>query len=244
MVVIMAAAVAVLVMLMMMVMMLVRMLDFFLAQEGVVLLDGAQNETGLQLVPRGGDDGGSLIVLADQLDALVDLVLVHVLGTAEQDGLGALDLIAEELAEVADIHLALDHVDHSSAAAQLQVMGFGSLGYHAADVGQLAHAGRLDDDAVRMIGVDQFADGLAEVAHQRAADASAVQLRHLNAGILHEAAVNADFAVFVLQQNHFFALKGAGNQLLDERGLARAQEAGNNMYFRHLNIPPCQEFLP
>ena len=118
-------------------------------------------------------------------------------------------------------------------------MGLGHVVHHAADVRELAHAGGLDQDAVGMVGIDQLAQGLGEVAHQRAADAAGVQLGDLYAGILHEAAVDADLAVLVLQQHDLLALEGAVQQLLDQRGLARAQEAGNNVDLGHGSHPSC-----
>ena len=84
-----------------------------------------------------------------------------------------------------------------------------------------------------MIGVDQLVDGLLEIARQRAADAAAVELGHGDAGVLHEAAVHAHFAVFIFQQDHLFAAHRARDQLFDQRGFARAQETGNNIDLYH-----------
>ena len=201
-------------------------------------LDGLQQLGGLELVPRGGDDAGLFVVAAQEGDALVQTVLGDVLGTAQHDGLGAFDLVKEEFAEVLGVHAALVHVRNGGAAGQLHIALFGNLVYDAADIGQLAHAGGLDQDAVGRVGFDQLDQGLVEVAHQRAADAAGIQLGDLNAGILHEAAVDADFAVFVFKQHDLFAFERAAEQLLDQRGLARAEEAGNDVDFRHGDVPP------
>ena len=112
-------------------------------------------------------------------------------------------------------------------------MAFLGFFHGAADIAQLANAGGLHDQAFRMIGIDQIVDGLLEIARQGAADAAAVQLGDGDAGILHEAAVHAHFAVFIFQQDHFFALHGARDQLFDQRGFARAQETGNDVDFYH-----------
>ena len=80
-------------------------------------------------------------------------------------------------------------------------ISFSTLCDGADDVGELADAARLDEDAVRVILVDDLTERLAEVAHQRAADAAGVHLRHLNAGFLHEAAVDADFAELVFNED-------------------------------------------
>lgn len=94
--------------------------------------------------------------------------------------------------------------------------------YGADDVGQLAHAGRLDDDAVGMIGLDDLFERFAEIAHKRTADAARIHLGNLDAGLLQESAVNADFAEFVLNEHNLLALKRLLQQLFDERGLACA----------------------
>ena len=113
----------------------------------------------------------------------------------------------------------------------------------AADVGELAHAGGLDDDAVGMIGVHQLVQCGLKVAHQRAADAAGIQFGNLDAGIAHEAAVHADLAVFVFQQNDLLVIERAAEQFFDQRGFARAQEAGYNVDFGHKFNSPFLSFL-
>ncbi len=206
-------------------------------QQEARVLDGFQHLRAVQLVPRRGDDAGARVVAAQQRHALFDPLLRGRLGAAEYDGLGALDLVDEELAEVVRVHAAFAHVRHGGAARQLDRVGLGHVVHHAADVAQLAHARGLDQYAVGVVGVDQLAQRLGEVAHQRAADAAGVQLRDLHARLLHKAAVDADLAVLVFQQHHLFALEGAVQQLLDQRGLARAEEAGNDVDLGHCLSP-------
>ena len=229
-----AALVAVMVVMMVLVLVLVgeQLVD---GQQEVRGFDGVEHLFRVQIVPGGGDDAGALVVFAQQGHGLFDAILAGGLGAAEDDGLSALDLVEEELAEVLQIDAALGHVGHGGAAGQRQVQLMGGVVHHPADVGQLAHAGGLDQDAVGMIGIDQLAEGLGEVAHQRAADAAGVQLGHLNARVLHEAAVDADLAVLVLQQNDLFIAECAAQQLFDQRGLARAEETGNNVYLCHFD---------
>ena len=173
------------------------------------------------------------VVLPQEVDALLDALLGGVLGAAEDDGLGVLDLVDEELAEVLGVHAALADIGNGGAALEGDFVAVHHVHHNAADVGELAHAGGLDDDAVGMIGIDQLVQRAAEVAHQRAADAAGVQLGDLDAGIAHEAAVHANLAVFILQQNHLFIAERAAQQLLDQRGLARAEETGNDIDLRH-----------
>ena len=205
-------------------------------QEGG-MLDGLKHLGAVQLVPGGGDDAGLLVVLPQQRHALFDALRRGGLGAAEDDGFGAFDLVDEEFAEVVGIHAALAHVGHGGAARQLHLVGPGDIVHHAADIRQLAHAGGLDEDAVGMVGIDQLTQRLGEVTHQGTADAAGVQLRDLYAGVLHEAAVDAHFAVFIFQQNHLFALEGAVQQLFDQRGLAGAEKARNDIDLCHCLSP-------
>ena len=198
---------------------------------------GGEDDVAGQLIPRSGDDGGVGVVLLQQGDDLVQLVLGHVLGAGEDDGAGGLDLVIEELAEVLHIHLALLGVDNGHGAAQLHGGGLVGVAHGAADVAQLAHAGGLDDDAVGVILLHHVVQRLVEVAHQRAADAAGVHLVDLDAGILQEAAVNADLAELIFDEHQLLTLEGLLQQLLDEGGLARTEETGNNVDSRHDKLP-------
>ena len=140
------------------------------------------------------------------------------------------DLVVVELAEVLDIHLALRRV--ADRHRRVHVHALHAL-HGADDVAQLADAAGLDQDAVGVVGLDHLVQRLGEVAHQGAADAAAVELVHLDARLGHEAAVDADLAEFVLDQHELLARVGLRDQLLDQRGLARAQEAGKNIYLCH-----------
>ena len=234
MVLVIVVAALVIIVVIVMVMVLVCVAHHFVgAQQALGALDHVQHLLAGELVPGGGDDAGVGVVLPQQVDALLDALLGGVLGAAEDDGLGVFDLVDEELAEVLGVHAALADIGNGGAALEGDFVAVHHVHHHAADVGELAHAGGFDDDAVGMIGADQLVQRAAEVAHQRAADAAGVQLGDLDAGIAHEAAVHADLAVFVLQQYHLLALEGAAQQLLDQRGLACAEETGNDIDLRH-----------
>ncbi len=103
----------------------------------------------------------------------------------------------------------------------------------AGHVGQLADAGRLDDDAVGVILLDDLLQSGAEIAHQRAADAACVQLVDLDAGLLQEAAVDADLAELVLDQNDLLTRKGLLDELLDKGRFTGTKEAGENINLSH-----------
>ena len=145
-----------------------------------------------------------------------------------------LHLVVEELAEVLHIDLGLGGVHHGDKAVEVQIGCLGLDALHGGnDVGQLAHAGGLDDDAVRGVVGQNLLEGRAEVAHQRAADAAGVHLGDLHPGVLQKAAVNADLAKLVFDEHDLLAAEHLVQQLLDESGLAGAQKAGDNVDFCH-----------
>ena len=84
-----------------------------------------------------------------------------------------------------------------------------------------------------MILRNQVINRLLEVAHQRAADAAGIEFIDDDARILHKAAIHADFAIFIFQQDDFFLRNAARQQLLDERRFARAQKTRNNVDLNH-----------
>ena len=205
-----------------------------ICREVVIVLHRREDGFAADLIPRGGDDARLGVVLTQQRDDGLQFLLAHALRAAEQDGAGVFNLVEEEFAEVLDVHAALARIRDGHKAAHL---GFRDILLHALDgaddVGELADAARLDEDAIRMILVDNLTERLAEVAHQRAADAAGVHLRHLNTGFLHEAAVDTDFAELVFNEDDFLAGKRLFKQLLNQRRFTRAEEAGKNINFRH-----------
>ena len=225
------------------VMLVVVLHDLLGTQQARRALNHVQHLRGGQLVPGGGDDAGMLVVAAQQLHAFFNALPGRGLGAAEDDGFRVFDLINEELAEILGVHAALAHVRDGGAALEGNLVFLHQIQHHAADIGELAHAGGLDDDAVGMIGIHQLVQRAAEVAHQRAADAAGIQLGDLDAGIAHEAAVHADLAVFIFQQHDLFVSKGAAQELLDQRRLAGAQKTGNNIDLRHFVSPVLNCFF-
>ena len=251
MVVMMVTAAAHAIFVVVMVMMLVLVL-LILAGMGGVGLGGQGQQTGGkvlplrhgledlragQILPGCGDDGGGGVLFPQQGHRSGHLVGVGAAGAAEQDAAGVLDLVVVELAKVLHIQLDLVDVGHRHKAGQLHVQRLGHCLHRPGDVGQLAHARGFDEDAVGVVLLHHLAQRLPEIAHQRAADAPGVQLIDLDAGFLQEAAVNADLAKLVFDQHHLLSLEGLADQLLDQGGLASAQEAGENIDLGcHLSI--------
>ena len=205
--------------------------------QAVLVLHGLEDQLARQLRPRGGDDGRVRVVLAQELDGVEELLLLHPVRAAEDDGRGVLDLIVEELAEVLHVDLALGRVRHGDEGVQLQVVVVQTL-HRADDVGELAHAGRLDDDAVRLELGHHLLERLAEVAHQAAADAAGVHLGDLDPGVLQEPAVDADLTELVLDEDQLLALVRLLDQLFDEGGLTGPQEPGEYVDLGHSCVPP------
>ena len=202
--------------------------------QAVALLHGGQQLRAGELVPGGGDNGGLGVLLPQQGHGGVQLLSAELLGAAEDQRAGVLDLVGVELAEVFQIDPALGRVGHRHRAAQDHVLRLLRHALHGADdVGQLAHAGGLDEDAVRVELVHHLFQRLAEVAHQGAADAAGVHLGDLDARVLQKAAVNADLAELIFNEHDLLALEGLLQQLFDEGGFTRAQKAGDHSYFRH-----------
>ena len=195
-----------------------------------------------QAGPVGRDDGGGGVFLLQQLDRGGDLGLRRVAGAAQNQAGSMADLVVVKFAEVLHIQLDLVDVGHRDKAVELDRQRRGHALDGAGHVGQLADAGRLDEDAVGVVGLDDLLERFAEVAHQAAADAAGVELVDLDAGFAHEAAVDADLAEFVLDQHELFAAERLMNELFDQRGLARAEETRKNVdlccFFCH-DVHPC-----
>jgi len=219
----------------MMVMLMLRHHGCKLHGEGCLQLGGLQDLLALKLLPRGGDDGGVGVETLDELQSLGGLLLADHAGAAEDHGPCRLDLVAEEFAEVLKIHLALLGVSHCNGGIYGNVVAAGGDGVD--DVGQLAYAGGLDDDALGAELVRNLFESLGEIALEGAADAAGVHLVYHNAGVLEEAAVDGDIAEFVLDENYLLVLICFCQQFLDKGGLAGSEETGEDINFYHCYFP-------
>ena len=199
------------------------------------LFHGGQNGLAVDLIPGGGDDGGGGVLLPQQGGSRLQLLLRQLLGTTEDNGAGGLDLVVVKLAEVLHIDLHLAGVGHGDEAVELHVRHVLDGVLHRHDhIAELAHAGGLDEDAVRLELLVHFLQRLVEIAHQRAADAAGGHLTDLHAAVLQKAAVDGDLAELVFDQHQLFTLIGLRQQLFDQRGFAGTQKAGNNVNFCHI----------
>ena len=230
--VVVAAAGAVLVVFVMMVMLVVVLFQFLqLMGQGVGVLNGLLNGFAVQLIPGGGDDDGFAIVLVQQGEAGGELFFAESVGAAEDDGRGMGDLVIIKFAEILHVHFALAGVGHGGGGVDDDAF---HTGHSGENVAELAHAGGLDEDAVGLILGQHLAEGIVEITHQRTADAAGVHLVDLDAGFLHEAAVDADVTEFVFDEHQFFTGVGFGDELFDEGGFSGAEKPGENISFCHM----------
>ena len=199
------------------------------------LFDGGEDGLAVQLVPRSRQNGGVGVLLAQHRGGSLELFLRELLRAGKNDRAGGLDLVVVELTEVLHIDLDLAGVGHGDIAVELelaQALVDGALDGND-DVRELADAARLNEDAVGVELRHDLFERLVEVTDEGAADAARGHLGDLDAGLLQKAAVDVDLAEFVLDQHELFAAVGFRDQLFDERGLAGAQKAGENVNFRH-----------
>ena len=241
--VVLAAALVVMVLMVMIVMMVLRLVLFlfpmcFFSQviqlrgQSLLLFHGFQDLLAADFLPIRGHDGCLGIVFSQQTDDLIDFLLAQSLHVAQDNGAGMFHLVHVEFAEVLQIHLRLLGIHHGGKAVQLNLLILQIL--HGDDnVGQFAHAGRFDENPIRMVLLDDLVQCLSEIPYQGAANASGIHLVNLNSGILQESLVYTDFSEFVLDQNDFLVPISFLNQLPNQRRLSGSQESGKNIYFRH-----------
>ena len=244
---------AVLIMVMMMVMLM--FLVVFLCRQTLHLQPGQfRRQAGLafhgleqllagQGIPGGGDNGGHTVVLPEHGHGSIQLGLGNGIGPGQDNGGGGFHLVVVELSEVLHIHLDLARISNRHSIAQGDLV-IGDLVHGADHIGQLAHTGGLNENPVGIVFRNHLGQGLAEVAHQGAADAAGIHLGDVDARILQEAAVNADLAELILNQHQLLTLVALGNQLFNQGCFAGAQKAGENINFGHRKTPSVKNSLP
>ena len=204
--------------------------EFFF--DGVLTLHGFQKFFPVEEIPVGRDNGGVLVVLAEKCDALGDFRVGSAPRVAEDDTPCILDLVAVEFPEVLDIHFALVHIGDRGKSVQNSAVCARVL-HRTDDIREFPDPGRFNHDSLGSKVGEDLSERFSKIADERATNATRVHLVDLHAGILQKAAVNADLAELVLNQDDFLALIRFTNQFLDEGGFPRAQETGNNVNFGH-----------
>ena len=229
-----AAATLIVVMMMVLVLLLLGQL-LQSSRQGIPAFHGRQQLLAVQFVPRGRHNGGGGVLLPQQGHTGIQLFLAHPGRTAQNNGAGMLHLVIEELAKVFHIHLGFGSVHHSGKSVQHHIVHFQVL-HRPDDIAEFAHTRGFNEDTVGVIGIHHLPQRLAEIAHQTAADAAAVHLGNVDARLLQKAAVNADLAELIFNEDELLAGIGFCDQLLDEGRFASAQKARENINFSHSNI--------
>ncbi len=194
-----------------------------------------------QLIPRCGDDAGVFTgMFADQLERFIETLFADILCAAEYDRTGAFQLVVVELTEVFDIHAALGRIADCGQAAHFDLALLEDRLDSGCYIRQLADAGRLDDDAIRREPCQHIVQRFGKITDQRTADAAGIHLGNFDAGIPEKAAIYADLAKLIFNENDLLALQRTFQQLTDERGLASAEKAGDNVNFRHITTPSIE----
>ena len=232
MVMIVAAAFAVLVVVMMMLMLCLSSKRFQFRLQGGFLFHRGQDLFAGQLIPGGGDDRSLGVVFPQQRDGSFQLVLFDALGTGEDDGGSVLDLVVVKLAKVFHIHFDLARVRDGGKPVEDSAGSVCRLN-RTDDVGQLADAGRLDQNTVGMVLFDYLVQCGRKIADKAAADTAGVHLIDLNTRILQKSPVDSDFAKLVFDQHQLFSLIGFSNQLFNQGCFAGAQKTGEDINFGH-----------
>ena len=92
-----------------------------LGHQGAAALHRVQQLCARELVPRGGDNGRLGVLFAQQGHSGSQLFFAEILGAAEDDGTGVLNLVVIELAKVFHVQLHLARIGHGDKAGQLCV---------------------------------------------------------------------------------------------------------------------------
>ena len=133
------------------VVMMVVMMLFYLLKVDDRTFHGIEHFLAAQNFNRCGDDVCFRIQLAEHLYCCLYFCSVSLIGTAQDDGSCALNLVLEKFAEVSKIHFAFHNIDYGCCGIQGYACFFFHTVYSLDDVGKFTYAGWLDDDTIRVI---------------------------------------------------------------------------------------------
>ena len=201
------------------------------------MLHGGENFSARKLLPGRGNERRLSVVLAHERNGVFKLFLARDVGMREDYAVCRFYLVVEELAEILHIHFALCGVDDCRIGVYGAILKVGAVNC-ANDVGELAHARGFNQNPIGIVLLAHLLQRLGKIAHERTADTARVELVNLYARVGEKASVYADIAEFVLNEDEFFAGVSFLYQLFDERGFARAEKTGKNIYLCHCKSLP------
>ena len=201
--------------------------------KGISALHSLKKLLTVKLLPRGGDDNGGLVMLAQKLYCGGYLGIAHAARMAHNDSSCVVYLIKEEFAEVLNVHLALVRIADGGEAVEDYALKLQPLnGFD--DVGELTDSGRLDEDSFGGVLLDNLGESLAEVTDEATADTARIHFVYGDSRILKEASVYTDITELVLDKNYLFTCISLGEHLLDKCGLSCAEETGKYVDLGHV----------
>ena len=136
------------------IMMMVLMLFHKLFFQRIYLFHCLKNVLSIDIIPRCCNDGSLIILFTDHLYTGVQLIIRHLLGTAENYCSCIFDLVIVELSVVLHIHFAFLGIYNNSGTVDLNALS--DILYCFDNVRQLAYTGRLNDHTVRRILLQHF----------------------------------------------------------------------------------------
>ena len=186
-----------------------------------------------QIIPRCGNDACFRIQFMDDINSCLQLLIGYHLCPGEDHTCCCSDLIIEELFEVPVIDLASCSIHNSYITVELNAFDRTD---RFQNIGKLADTGRLNNDPVRMIVFKNLLQSSLEITFQCAADASAVDLRDLDSGILQESAVNTDLSEFILNKYDLLTREYFFQQFCYQCSFSGSEKTGYNINFCHNSV--------
>ena len=225
-----AAALVFFLMMMVMLMLSLELCQF--SSQGSLAFHGLQQLCAGQFTPGSRDNRSFRVVFPQHFHRGVQLLLGNRVSTGQDDGGGGLDLVVVELTKILHIDLHFTSIHNCHCVAQSHVLAHDLI--HGADnIGQLTNTGGLDENPVGMILLNHLLQSLAEVTHQRTADAAGVHFGNIDAGILQETTVDADFTELILNEDQLLACVSLLDHFLNQSGFACTQKTTVNINFGH-----------
>ena len=213
-----------------------------LCRQSSLTLHSLYKLTACQLRPGSCNNSCMVIQLPEHRQSLVQLLLGNICGSGQNDSISSLNLIIVELAKVLHIHFHLTGIHHSNSISQGHLF-IGDLIDSSDHIGQLAYTGGLDDNAIRVILLDDLCQGAAKVAYKAAANAAGIHFCNIDAGVLQEATIDADLTEFVFNQYQFLSTIALLDHFLDQGCLTCTKKAGIYIDLRHFSYTFCTKLF-